>query len=43
VKATASTKTYHVPGGRYYDRVVGDILFATEAEALAAGYKASKH
>lgn len=33
---------YHVPGGAYYDRTKAEEMFCTEAEAQAAGYRASK-
>lgn len=34
-------KIYHVPGGAYYDRTIPEEWFCTEAEAQAAGYRAS--
>ena len=41
-------KVYHVPGGFFYRTTVvqkenGDRWFCTEQEALAAGWKKSKH
>lgn len=33
---------YHVPGGAYYDRTKPEECFATERDARAAGYRASK-
>ena len=33
---------YHVPGGQYYDRTNPEECFASEADAQAAGYRASK-
>lgn len=33
---------YHVPGGGFYDRTNPEECFANEAEAQAAGYRASK-
>lgn len=42
VKGNASSKIYHVPGGRSYDATEPEICFATEAEAEAAGYRAAK-
>ena len=35
-------KIYHVPGQANYDRFEPDALFETEAEAQAAGYRASQ-
>lgn len=37
------SKVYHLPGGRFYRRVspTNQVLFATEAEARAAGYRRS--
>jgi micrococcal nuclease len=35
-------KIYHVPGGRYYDRTKAEIMFCTETEAIAAGFRKSK-
>lgn len=32
---------YHVPGGQYYDRVSGSIVFDSEEEAQQAGYRRS--
>lgn len=33
---------YHVPGGQYYAVTVAEECFATEAQAVAAGYRKSK-
>lgn len=33
---------YHVPGGSFYERTHPEVCFATEDEAQAAGYRASK-
>ena len=37
------SKTYHLPGGQFYDRVspANRVLFDTEAEARSAGYRRS--
>jgi micrococcal nuclease len=35
-------KIYHVPGGQFYDKTNPEAWFFTEAEAQAAGYRASK-
>lgn len=35
-------KIYHVPGGQFYDKTVPEAWFFTEADARAAGYRASK-
>lgn len=42
IKATASTKVYHLPGTAYYDKVGGDILFSTVEEAEEAGYRPAR-
>ncbi len=42
IKGNASSKIYHVPGGRYYDKTNPEECFASEAAARAAGYRASK-
>lgn len=44
VVGNLSSKVYHLPGGRFYHRVspANRILFATEAEARSAGYRASE-
>ena len=38
---SGSNKTYHVPGGSFYDRTTPEMCFATEAEAQAAGFTKS--
>ncbi|MEW6660864.1 MAG: thermonuclease family protein [Bacillota bacterium] len=40
--SSSGEKIYHVPGGAFYDRTVAEELFATEEEAVAAGYRKSK-
>jgi hypothetical protein len=35
-------RIYHVPGGQYYDSTKPEQCFATEVDALAAGYRRSK-
>jgi hypothetical protein len=42
VKAKQSSRIYHVPGGRFYDRTVPDRCYADPAAAEADGYRASK-
>jgi len=37
----SSGKIYHVPGGSFYDRTIAELCFATEADARAAGFRAS--
>lgn len=40
---SGTSKTYHVPGGSFYDRTTPEMCFATEAEAQSAGFaKSSK-
>ncbi|WP_029136709.1 sunset domain-containing protein [Nakamurella lactea] len=42
IKGNADSMIYHVPGGEFYDRTNPEECFATEADAVAAGYRASK-
>ncbi len=35
------SKIYHIPGGVYYDRTNTEVYFATEEEAVQAGYRKS--
>ncbi len=37
----SKSKTYHVPGGAFYDRTTPAACFNSEDEAMAAGYKKS--
>lgn len=39
----SSGKIYHVQGGSFYARVKPEQCFATEAEAIAAGFRKSKN
>jgi hypothetical protein len=39
VKANASSRIYHVPGGRDYERTVPERCYATNADAEADGYR----
>jgi len=39
IKANASSRQYHVPGGRYYDITIADVFFDTAEHAEAAGYE----
>ncbi|MDQ3018931.1 MAG: hypothetical protein M3Q64_03610 [bacterium] len=36
--ASGGKKTYHVPGGSFYDRTTAELCFQTENEAVAAGF-----
>lgn len=38
---SGANKTYHVPGGAFYDRTTAEMCFATELEAQSAGFKKS--
>jgi cell division protein FtsN len=38
---SSKSKIYHMPGGAFYDRTQAEQCFATEAEAIAAGFKKS--
>ncbi len=38
---SGNNKTYHVPGGSFYDRTTPEMCFSTEAEAQAAGFNKS--
>ncbi|MBA3606575.1 MAG: 50S ribosomal protein L22 [Acidimicrobiia bacterium] len=40
IKGNASSKKYHVPGGRYYDVTIAEVFFDTAEHAEAAGYEA---
>jgi len=42
IKANASSKIFHVPGGRFYDRAKPERCYATAAAAEADGYRPSK-
>jgi micrococcal nuclease len=35
-------KIYHLPGGRYYEQTKAEMMFCTEEEALAAGFRKAK-
>jgi len=37
----SSGKIYHVPGGAFYDRTDAEECFATEADAVTAGFRRS--
>jgi hypothetical protein len=43
VKAKQSSRIFHVPGGRFYDRTIADRHYATAAAAEADGYRASTY
>lgn len=42
IKANDSSKIFHVPGGRFYDRTKPERCYATAAEAESDGYRQSK-
>jgi hypothetical protein len=42
VKANDSSRIYHVPGGRFYDRTEAVRCYASSAAASADGYRAAK-
>ncbi|MGH2549189.1 MAG: hypothetical protein ACRDHN_07355, partial [Thermomicrobiales bacterium] len=42
IKGNASSKIYHVAGQSSYDQTIPELCFATEEDAVAAGYRASK-
>ena len=42
IKGNASSKIFHVPGQSSYERTIPELCFATEEDAIAAGYRASK-
>lgn len=42
IKGNASSNIYHMPGGRSYDQTIPEVCFASEDDAAAAGYRASK-
>lgn len=35
-------KIYHLPGDRYYERTNPEVMFCTEADAIAAGFRKSE-
>jgi trigger factor len=42
IKGNSSSMIYHLPGGRSYDQTIPEVCFASEDDAVAAGYRASK-
>lgn len=42
IKGNASSKIFHAPGQSSYERTIPELCFATEEDAIAAGYRASK-
>ena len=42
VKAKESSRIFHVPGGRFYDRTRPERCYATPEAATADGYRAAK-
>jgi hypothetical protein len=43
VKVKDSSRIFHVPGGRFYDRTIADRHYTTAAAAEADGYRASTY
>jgi hypothetical protein len=42
VKANDTSRIFHVPGGRFYDRTVAERCYATPEDAIADGYRQAK-
>jgi len=42
VKANSNSGIYHVPGGRFYDRIEADRCYASPDAAATAGYRPAK-
>jgi hypothetical protein len=42
IKGNRDSMIYHVPGGRYFNRTKPEECFASESDAVAAGYRAPK-
>ncbi len=42
IKGNASSKIYHKPGQSFYDRTNPEVCFATDADAIRAGYRKAK-
>lgn len=42
IKAKNQSMIFHVPGGRFYDRTRPERCYATEAAAIADGFRRSK-
>lgn len=42
IKGNRNSMIFHKPGGQYYDRTKPEECFGTDADAVAAGYRASK-
>lgn len=42
VKANDSSRIFHVPGGRFYDRTKPERCYADAVDAVADGYRAAK-
>ncbi|MED2729318.1 hypothetical protein P4217_28645, partial [Bacillus thuringiensis] len=41
-KNSKGEKIYHIPGQQFYDKTNAEEMFCSEADAQAAGYRASK-
>ncbi|HEY7628935.1 MAG TPA: hypothetical protein VH761_17825 [Ilumatobacteraceae bacterium] len=42
IKANDSSRIFHVPGGRFYERTAADRCYANADDAVADGYRAAK-
>lgn len=42
IKGNAQSGIYHMPGGQYYGKTMPERCFATESDAINAGYRASQ-
>jgi hypothetical protein len=42
IKGNASSMIYHVPGSSSYERTIPEMCFASEDDAVAAGFRPSK-
>lgn len=42
IKVNINSGIYHMPGGRFYERMVPDRCYANEENAIADGYRAAK-
>ncbi|MDQ3779518.1 MAG: cell wall-binding protein, partial [Chloroflexota bacterium] len=40
IKGNATSRIYHQPGQSSYERTVAEFCFATEEDAIAAGFRA---
>lgn len=42
IKANDSSRIFHVPGGRFYERTAAERCYATAEDAVADGYRPAK-